>query len=247
MAQFVPVKIDVDTPEYAQWRRDHPSEGNTIPKLFVVRGDGETLYGKSGSLNGEALPAMLLKTLQYSGKILSAKDAASLNSISDRFEEQKSAGEIADAIRTANRSRKFGDPGKIPSYASAATRLNELVNVTADEAKSKLKELPKRFEGDSAEQLDAVSEYLAIRRDYGALKLIKKEVAAVHKQLSSDSELKKLYSEAKILDAASVAKTKGAKNRSVEKLRELIEETTSDEVKQSAQDLLDSIQQDSSN
>ncbi len=89
MAQFVPVKLDVASKEYAQWRQDHPSEGNTIPKLFVVRADGETLYGRSGSLNGSELPNMLTRALQNSGRILNSKEATMLTRAADEFEKFK--------------------------------------------------------------------------------------------------------------------------------------------------------------
>jgi hypothetical protein len=239
VAQFVPVKLDIDTDDYRQWRQDHASEGSTIPKLFIVRSDGETLYGKSGSLPGDALPSMLLKALQHSGKIISADEAKTLTIAADRFEELTASGDIPGAIKALSKLNKLGTPGKFPSYATSAVRLNELVLQMADEVTTKLKEMSGKIEqAETSDKLQVILDYLNIRDEYGSLKLIKAELTAFQKQLSSEKEISQLYREAKILDAARTAKSKSAQARAAEKLRDLIAETEIEAVKLAAEKLL---------
>ena len=45
----------------------YPIDGRGIPRIYVVRADGEMLYGAVGSLPGDELPQMLLATLKQSG------------------------------------------------------------------------------------------------------------------------------------------------------------------------------------
>ena len=244
VAQFVPIKLDVDTEEYRIWRRDHASEGDSIPKLFVVRGDGETLYGKSGSLKGDALPNMLIRALERSGQILSAKNVQALTAASDRFEALKDAGDIAGAIKALSKVKKMGPPGKIPSYAASASRLNESVNQMVDEVKIQLKDLAKPLEEASTlDQLQAILKYLEIRREYGALRIIKPDLSAYQKLLTSSKELGPLYREAKILDTSRIAKTKSSQARATAKLRALVSSTEIEEVKSAAEKLLAEMEQ----
>lgn len=246
MAQFVPIKLDVDTEEYAQWRRDHNSEGNSIPKIFIVRGDGETLYGKSGALGGDELPRMLLKALQHSGKILSAKDAEILTAAADQFESLKQAGDIEGAIKSLNKIRKMGEPGKIPSYAASASRINELANQTADELKAKLKEMDTQVAGDDNEQrLQSILHYLRLRREYGGLKLIKSDLSVFQKRVTDDDNLDQIYQAARIMDSAKNAKSKSSRARAADRIRDLISTTQIEEVKSAAEKLLGELETDS--
>lgn len=231
MAQFVPVKLDVDTPEYTLWQREHPSKGTTIPKLFVVRADDETLYGRSGALEGRELPDMLVRALQRSGRILTPREASALNKAADQFEALSQQGEFARAVKAINRVSKLGQPGKIPSFAASASRINELANATADQVKSRLKELTSQLEADQiTERLAATMEILELRRNYGALKIIKSDLAVAYRKCSAQGA-GQLAREARTIDNAKSADTKSKRTRAIEKLRQLVAESEIEEVK----------------
>jgi hypothetical protein len=83
-----------------------------------------------------------------------------------------------------------------------------------------------------------ILDYLKLRDEYGSLKLIKTELAAFQKQLSSEKEISQLYREAKILDAARTAKSKSSQSRAAGKLHALIAETEIEAVKLAAEKLL---------
>lgn len=235
MAQFVPIKLDVSSPEYAQWRRDHTPDGNGIPQLFIVRADGETLYGRSGSLLGPDLPNMLIAALQNSGRILSARESQSLNDAADKFTKEKEQGNYESAIKAISRIRKIGEPGRIPSYSEPALRMNRIVNETADEIRSQLRDFENQIESDQAEiKLTAMLGYLALRQNFGALKMVKPDLAAFQKKYTL-KENKQLAREAKIIDSANQANTKSKKTRAIKMLTELVDQTKIKPVRKEAE------------
>ncbi len=244
MAQFVPVKLDVESDEYRQWRMDHPSEGSTIPKLFVVRADGATLYGKSGSLPGDQLPLMLQQALQHSGKILKVRDSSTLATAADEFERLKADGQITAAIKALGRGRKIGEPGNIASFAHPASRVNELANETALAVKSELESLVGKMDGDAGEKLAAVLEFLRIKREYGGLSLLKPEWAAFQKSHLTQGN-STLAREAKVIDGAKSADSKSKKTRAIVRLQDLIAKTENEEVKLIAEEILAELETES--
>jgi hypothetical protein len=230
VAQFVPVKLDVASDEYAQWRQDHPSEGNTIPKLFIVRADGETLYGRSGSLKGQDLPNMLTRALQNSGRILNAKEASLLTKAADEFTNLKQENQVEKAIKALGRVRKIGEPGKIPSYSQPASRVNQLAIETATNVKTELDTLAAKMDGENSDKLNAIMEYLRIKREYGALKLLKPELASFQK-IHTGKANSQLTREAKIIDAAKTADSKSKRARALSRLNDLITKSEIEEIK----------------
>ncbi len=249
VAQFVPVKLDVDSPEYREWRSNHKAEGSTIPKLFIVRADGETLYGKSGSLSGNALPRMLTSALRHSGSILTPRDATTIMETTARFQELKDAGDISRAIKALSKVKRLGVPGKIKSYATSATQLNDLVNEMSKQVADKLAELQKSLEESSANEeaeirLSTTMAFLRLKNDYGGLQSVKPQILAFQKLLSR-KEHSQLFREARIIDAALSAKTKSSTKRAIEKLGALIESSEIEVIKTLATKTLGDLQADS--
>ncbi|MFK7767927.1 MAG: hypothetical protein AB8B55_11955 [Mariniblastus sp.] len=238
----MPVKLDVSSPEYRQWSADHKSEGNSIPKLFVVRADGETLYGKSGSLSGDALPSMLASALRHSGKILTPRDATTLTDAIAKFKELKESGDIPRAVKALNRVSKIGLPGKIESYAASASEVNTLANELVATVTDSLTELDKNLDGATGEdgiqiRVTTMMKFLQLQNDYGGLRQVKPKLSVFQKALSKKNN-SKLFREAKTVFAAKQAKTKSAKTKAIEKLNALIESTENEAIKSLAVEVL---------
>jgi hypothetical protein len=230
--QFVPIKLDVASDEYREWSREHRAEGNSIPKLFVIRADGESLYARSGSLTGDALPEMLIGTLNQAGGILSRSDVETITAVTTRFREQTQAGEITQAIKSLNRLKKMGVPGQLESYASSVIELNQLVNEFAESHHAKLTELGEAYLGDDQDaKFSAMVEFLSLRRQLNGLKQLKPTLTTMLKEMSKGSDARELMRQAKLIDAAAAATSASAKTRTQEKLRELVETTENDSVK----------------
>lgn len=206
----------------------------------MVRADGETLYGKSGSLSGDELPRMLTRALEHSGRIINAKESETLVAATEGFRKFKDSDDIAKGVKALNRVSRIGVPGKIPSYARAAVNLNELVLGAKRDVLSKLDECQAGIgSGDVDSQLKGILESLKVRREYGALKILKPVIASFHKELGKNKEVAQLLKEAKVIDTALTATSKTAIVRAKTKLAALIESTGIDAIKASAKSALD--------
>lgn len=245
VAQFVPIKLDVASPEFREWERAHPSEGRSIPIIYVVRADGETLYAKSGSLQGDALPELLVRALDSSGRVLTEAEVNKISTVTADFKERQENDDISGAIKSLNKLKRIGIPGAINSYASSASELNQLVNELAQGYKTQLAELDQALKGDVEEdRLTAIVKFLQLRRNLTGFKLVKEDIAAFQKQLSRGAEMRQLSKEVKIIDAATIAKSKSSKERTLAKLRELVDLTENPVVKDYAAKTLAKLESD---
>ena len=243
VAQFVPIKLDVASDEFQEWERAHPSEGRSIPIVYIVRADGETLYAKSGSLGGDALPELLVQALDSSGRVLNESEVNKIADVTAEFKEQQEAGDISGAIKSLNKLKRIGNPGEIPSYAASAVELNQLVIKLAETYHAELTQLDEMLQGDvEKDKLVSMMKFLELRRKLTGFKLLKEEVAAFQKKMSRGKELRQLSREAKVIDAAIIAKSKSSQERTREKLRELIDSTEIPSVKEYATETLNKIE-----
>ncbi len=146
--RFVPVKIVTDgNPQWSQWARKYPIDGNGIPRLYVIRADGEMLYGAVGSLPGDQLPKMLIAALDRSGRVFSEPEAQSL---STAVKESKASLEAGDYLRAAimlSSLNGLGSPENLGSFAGSAMvageiykNLQTLTDEKVAEAQSRLSE-----------------------------------------------------------------------------------------------------------
>lgn len=67
LAQFVPLELKVDDPEFALWRSRYKPTGNGIPMIFIVAADGREIYNRSGAPAGDGLPGLLTTAIQQTG------------------------------------------------------------------------------------------------------------------------------------------------------------------------------------
>lgn len=243
VAQFVPIKLDVASDEFRDWERAHPSEGRSIPIIYIVRADGETLYAKSGSLGGDALPELLVQVLESSGRVLNESEVNKIADVTAEFKEQKTADNIPGAIKALNKLKRIGNPGEIPSYAASAVELNQLVVELAETYHAELVKLDEMLKGDvEQDKLLSMMKFLELRRKLTGFKLLKEDFAAFQKQMSRGKELRQLSREAKIIDAAIIAKSPSSQTRTRTKLRELIDSTEIPSVKEYATETLKKIE-----
>ena len=96
--------------------------GNGIPQLYVVRADGEQLYGGAGSLPGEALPQMLRAAVSRSGRTFSLQQAGFLGETVRLVGEALSDGDRLRAGVLLAELNSLGSPNKLNSYALPALK-----------------------------------------------------------------------------------------------------------------------------
>ncbi len=244
MTQFVPLKLDTGSDEFRDWNRTYQTKGNGIPVLYVIRADGEMLYGESGALTGDNLPLMLAKTLQHSGKILGNKDAMVAEAAYQKFYELQSDGDTTSAIKALSKIKKLGVPGEIKSYAEPVVKINEAVRELADEARNKMSEQLKDIQGDDqAKVIDGLLDSYQLKRELSTVRLLKVEFTKFSREVSKLKAIKELVKEVKTIDSARSAKSKTSIGRGIEKLEALVVATANEAVKDRAEKELEALKQ----
>ncbi|MEM8665990.1 MAG: SHD1 domain-containing protein [Planctomycetota bacterium] len=125
--QFVPLKIITsNNPEWAKWSRLYPIEGGGIPRLYVIRADGEKLFAGIGSLPGDKLPLMMTATLRQAGRSFNDADAVFLEQLVEKSQASLADEKLLEAAITLSAMTKIGSPDKLGSYAKPAIEAAEL-------------------------------------------------------------------------------------------------------------------------
>jgi hypothetical protein len=219
VAQFVPLKIETDGPQWGAWARKYTSEGNGIPIIYVIRADGEKLYGKSGAL-GDQLPLFLRAQLVSAGRILSPAELSHVQSAVAEAKEALTAGDSFTAVKRLDALKKIGPAGKLGSYAAAALEADRLVAQLTEEGKAALAAAKEKLAGD--DKLEGALAILSANRIYGALPELKKELGTAERELKKDASLKETVAQAEAIDKAlALVSTKNGKKAASEALAKI--------------------------
>jgi tetratricopeptide (TPR) repeat protein len=200
VAQFVPLKIDTDGANWGQWAQKYPHQGNAIPILYVVRADGELLYGKSGSKPGAELPAFLTQQLTTAGTIFSPEQLTAIQKAVDETNRALSESDDAGAVNRLESLRRIGDVGRFGSYATAALEADKLHGQLVERGKAALDAAKQKLEAD--DPFAGVLGVLAANRIYQKLPELKKELGTAERDLGRKPELKDVVRQAEALDKA---------------------------------------------
>lgn len=139
--QFVPLKLTTDgNPEWSAWARKYPLDGNGIPRLYVVRADGEKLYGGIGAPPGNQLTQMLYATLQKAGRRFSAEEVTLLKTSVKSAEEAMTGNDHPRAALELSRLSKLGEVGQLGSYAEPALAADKIAQKLIDSSDSMIEE-----------------------------------------------------------------------------------------------------------
>jgi len=212
------------------------------PYLFIVRSDGETLYGNGGLTSQTDLIPLMESALETSGRILNVREAETLSKAAEQFQYLSESGDTVGAIKALSKAGRIGTPGQIPSYADSAVKVNMLVKGMATEVMTKLQELDSAIEsGEPDERVEAILASMQLTSDYGGLKVLRPEITKFKKKLGKNKELSQLIKEAKVITTAVSATSKTAKKRAVDNLQKLIDSSEIDKIKGKAQAVLDDL------
>ena len=100
--------------------------GNGIPQLYVVRADGEQIYGGAGALNGDDLPTMLLASLKRSGRAFNQQEAEFLQRTVKASELALQSGDLLKTGVVLSEVGQLGPHDNLGSFAKPALRSKEL-------------------------------------------------------------------------------------------------------------------------
>lgn len=216
VAQFVPLKIETDGESWGPWARKYSHEGSGIPIIFVVRADGEKMYGKSGSL-GDQLPQFLATQLLSAGRILNPAQLAQVQSAVDDAKKSLDAGDTFTAVKRLDSLKKLGPTGKLGSFAAPAIAADQLVAQLMEEGKAALAAAKETLAGN--DKLAGALAILSANRIYGTLPELKKDLGAAERELRKDGSLKETVAQAEAIDKAlALVSTKNGKKAAAEAL-----------------------------
>ena len=111
MAQYVPLKVETEGEDWQTWSKKYRATGNEIPLVFVIRADGEQLYGQSGAITGEALPEFMKRYLKEAGRVFPLPSARKLQTMVKTAKEHYEQGDVVAAVRTIKPITKIGKLG----------------------------------------------------------------------------------------------------------------------------------------
>ncbi len=200
VAQFVPLKVETDGPNWGQWASKYRHEGSGIPILYVIRADGEKLYAQSGSKPGAELPRFLLEHLKNAGTIFNDQQLAQVKSAVADSNEALAAGDAFTAVKRLESLRKLGTPGQLGSFAAAAQEADALYVKVVEQGKAALADAQQKLAGD--DKFAGVLGVISANRIYGPLVDLKKELATAERDLNKSPELKAHLASAEALDRA---------------------------------------------
>jgi hypothetical protein len=203
--QFVPVKVVTNgsDPDWGKLARAYPSEGNGIPKLYVIRADGQMLYGKSGAPQGEALPQMLLTTLQQSGRSFSDADAALLATVVEQAKAALAEQDQFKAAKALGQLSKLGQLGDLQSHSESAKEADALVKQITEAAQTSIAEAKEKL-GDADSAFDAVLTLVQAEAAYGSFPKIKADLTAAMREGKKNKSLDPAFKSAEALQRARI-------------------------------------------
>jgi hypothetical protein len=216
VAQFVPLKIETNGDQWGAFASKYSHEGNGIPIIYVVRADGEKMYGKSGSL-GDQLPQFLGAQLASAGRILTPAQLSQVQTAADEAQKALDAQDPLTAIKRLDSLKKIAPPGKLGSYAAAAIAADQLAEKLVADGKAALTTAQEQLAG--SDQFAGALGMLSANRIYGTLPELKKELGNAERDLRKDGSLKEIVAQAEAVDKAlALVSTKSGKKAAAEAL-----------------------------
>jgi hypothetical protein len=218
---FIPLKIESSGPAWSEWRSKYSYEGKTIPIVFVIRADGEKLYGKSGSLPGNELYQLLNSSLNNSGVLLDDRQLSTINETIQKTEKLLADDKPLAAVKQLMRISKIGTPGQIGCYANVAVAADDLAIKLTEKATATLEAARKLIE-DPETRFDGLADALKCANTYGRLPSINKQAKAMRAQWNRDDDLKATLKQVKQFQKLEKQIQKGKVSRKLDAIRAFV-------------------------
>ena len=226
--------LNVDAPEYQSWDRRFRASGSSLPMVYVVRADGEMLYGKGGPIEGAELPKFLLTYRKQAGMGLSGKQVKDLSSALEKSKKAQADGDMATAMREIN---KFA---ALNSYAAVAVEGKELATKMLEEAKEELKKAEQQLDSSDDALAGAVA-LLHIIRVYQPFKDLVKSAGQARAKFQK--EKRDVLTLAEQLDAAARLEETKAFDRAIKAYQGIVQRNPDSPAAKLAQERLEKIEE----
>lgn len=216
-AQFVPIKVNTSVAkDWTRLTRTYKHEGNGIPILMVIRGDGEQMYGKSGSPS--QLTNFLASHLKRAGRVLSPAEVAEFKSAVEEGRKNLDEKDYASVVDVVDEYAGSG------SFAEVAVEMDKLAGELTKQVETMLAEADKKLK-ESATAFDGALSFAAIEQDFKKLDALSKPLAAKKIEYRRDAELRDLVDQARIVARARSFADDGKPDRALSMMQALVEKS----------------------
>ncbi len=198
---FVPLKIETKGEEWSKWASQYKHEGSAIPIVYVVRADGQQLYGKSGSLPETQLHQMLMYVLKKAGTVFSDQQLGLLATSLERAKQSLESEDLQGAVRELGKIGELGTPGSLGSYAEVAKEADKFAQELIERGRGALAAAKEKLAQEDL-QLDGALALMEVRRVYLPLAPLKEDILAVFNETRAKDDLRDTMKQAAQLDQA---------------------------------------------
>ena len=80
---FIPLKLDVSSDQWKSFRKTYKHDGGSTPYVFIVRADGEKLYGSGKRISAEELYSIVEDSISKAGRVFSTPQVSALNAAAE--------------------------------------------------------------------------------------------------------------------------------------------------------------------
>lgn len=229
--QVVYLRVDLDDDSWRQWSRKFPHQGRMLPIVYLIRSDERQMYGQSNTLPGDQLEKFLVQGVAHCGTSFSAQQIDELENANKAIDSALKAGNIDGAIKWIGVIEKYGEPGHLNSFASAAIKNNQLFERVAKESqshvKSELEQISSDLAGNEESKFRGAYKFVELQDTFGSFKSLSDEFSGVAVKLAVNHDLRdywslstKVYNANKTLVSAQNAKEKAAARNALSQIEE---------------------------
>ncbi|MAG94485.1 MAG: hypothetical protein CMJ48_12145 [Planctomycetaceae bacterium] len=213
-AQFVLLRLQTETGgNWHAWARKYTiNKPQSIPKVYVVRGDGKQIYGRAGAPRD--LIGFLKDQLKQSGKLLSARELKALYRNVEDAQKLLKRGKVQPAVEKVAASLDSG------SYALAARQAATLSTMLTEKGTAAIEQAEKKLETEETafEGALALCQTSRLYSPLPSLKETLEKTLAAHRENSAHGEL---IEPAQRVDAAQNLETQGEWQQALDSYREI--------------------------
>jgi len=167
--------------------------------VFIVRADGEKLYGSGKRISAEQLYSIVEESISKSGRIYSLPQVSALAAAAESASSQLDDGDLEAAIKTMMSVRRIGMPGQLNSFATAAIAADRVALRIDSQVTPQLEKIKTEL-ADQRTAPDAAIKMAAALRQLIRWLPRKDDLNQLKKQFNDDEKLESLLDQAMIYD-----------------------------------------------
>lgn len=216
MAQYVPLELKVDDPEFQQWVQRYPPTGKGIPMIFIVSAQGQQVYNNSGAPHGDGLKQLLQAGIEQTGGV---KDLSKVADGKKTPRDRRKTRIIAQRAKRllANEEYTSAMTSLKPYLEDPPEELAGLISDLTQKARSGVSRAAARTKEGDKPLLGALA-LVKIDRQFGALPDLQAELKAALKDAPAD-----LVERARAIDKGRIWEEKKIRRAALAAYRKVVE------------------------